>query len=58
MPALGLGRVDLALPDADSLGELAERLRHHGLEVRDDGRTLSFDDPWLNLLHATVPGRG
>jgi catechol 2,3-dioxygenase len=58
MPALGLGRVDLALPDADSLGELAERLLHHGLEVRDDGRTLSFDDPWLNLLHATVPGRG
>ncbi|MFB7891805.1 VOC family protein [Microbacterium sp. NPDC056044] len=58
MPALGLGRVDLALPDGDSLGELAERLRHHGLEVRDDGRTLAFDDPWLNLLHATVPGRG
>ena len=58
MPALGLGRVDLDLPDADALGELGERLRHHGFEVRDDGRTLSFDDPWLNLLHATVPGRG
>ena len=58
MPALGLGRVDLALPDADSLGELAERLRHHGLEVRDDGRTVAFDDPWRNLLHATVSGRG
>ncbi|WP_106815799.1 VOC family protein [Microbacterium timonense] len=58
MPALGLGRVDLALPDADALGELGERLRHHGFEVRDDGRTVSFDDPWRNLLHATVPGRG
>ncbi len=58
MPALGLGRVDLALPDADALGELSERLRHHGFEVRDDGRTVSFDDPWRNLLHATVPGRG
>ncbi len=54
MPALGLGRVDLALPDADSLGELGERLRHHGIAVRDDGRSLSFDDPWANLLRADV----
>ena len=38
MPALGLGRVDLALPDADALGALGERLRHHGFAVRDDGR--------------------
>jgi catechol 2,3-dioxygenase len=58
MPALGLGRVDLSLPDADALGALGERLRHHGFEARDDGRTLSFDDPWANLLQATVPGRG
>jgi len=54
MPALGLGRVDLALPDADALGELGERLRHHGFEVRDDGRALSFDDPWNNLLFASA----
>lgn len=58
MPALGLGRLDLALPDADALGALSERLRHHGFEVRDDGRTMSFDDPWANVLHATAPGRG
>lgn len=54
MPALGLGRIDLVLPDADSLGALQERLRHHGLAVRDDGRTLSVDDPWNNALHATI----
>ncbi|WP_199692367.1 VOC family protein [Microbacterium telephonicum] len=54
MPALGLGRVDLALPDADSLGALTERLRHHGVQVRDDGRTVAFDDPWRNALHAVV----
>ncbi len=54
MPALGLGRVDLALPDADSLGALTERLRHHGIAVRDDGRTVAFDDPWRNALHAVV----
>lgn len=58
MPALGLGRVDLALPDEDALGALAERLRHHGVDVRDDGRALRFDDPWANLLEATAPGRG
>lgn len=58
MPALGLGRVDLRLPDSDALGELTARLRHHGFDVRDDGRTVAFDDPWRNLLHATAPGRG
>jgi catechol 2,3-dioxygenase len=56
MPALGLGRIDLTLPDADALGSLEERLRNHGFAVRDDGRTLSFDDPWNNALHAVVAG--
>ncbi len=54
MPALGLGRVDLTLPDADGLGELGERLKHHGFAVRDDGRTLAFDDPWRNAILATA----
>ena len=54
MPALGLGRVELALPDADALGALGERLRDHGVSVRDDGRTLAFDDPWANLLQAQI----
>lgn len=46
MPALGLGQVDIALPSADELGATAERLRHFGLDPRDDGRTLEVDDPW------------
>ncbi|MCO7203035.1 VOC family protein [Microbacterium sp. CnD16-F] len=54
MPALGLGRVDLALPDRDGLGELSERLRHHGVQAADDGRTVTFTDPWRNTLHATA----
>ncbi|GAA1977957.1 VOC family protein [Microbacterium pumilum] len=54
MPALGLARIDMTLPDDDALGALGERLRHHGFEVRDDGRTLSFDDPWNNLLLAST----
>ncbi|MEZ3161378.1 VOC family protein [Microbacterium sp. BWT-B31] len=57
MPALGLGRIDLTLPDADALGALDERLRHHGFAVRDDGRTLAFDDPWSNAILATAPSR-
>ncbi len=48
--ALGLGQVDIVLPDADELGATAERLRHHGLTVRDDGRTLEVDDPWGTVL--------
>ncbi len=54
MPALGLGLVNLSLPATDDLGELEERLRHHGFQVRDDGQTLSFNDPWNNQLRASV----
>lgn len=54
MPALGLGRVDIAVPGADALGALGERLRHHGFAVRDDGRALAFDDPWRNEIVATA----
>jgi catechol 2,3-dioxygenase len=54
MPALGLGRVDLALADADSLGALEERLRDHGFAVRSDGRSLGFEDPWRNAILATA----
>lgn len=53
-PALGLGQVTLVLPAADDLGDLGERLRHHGVAVRDDGRGLAFDDPWRNAVLATA----
>lgn len=54
MPALGLGQVDLALPNADALGELNERLTHFGTQVADDGQTLTFRDPWNNTLKAQL----
>lgn len=58
MPALGLGRVDLVLPDADAIGALGERLRDRGLQVRADadaaGATLGFSDPWNNRLLASL----
>jgi catechol 2,3-dioxygenase len=48
--ALGLGQVDILVPDADALGSLQERMTHYGVGVRDDGQTLRFDDPWANLI--------
>lgn len=48
--ALGLGKVEIVVPTADDLGELGERMAHFDVGTRDDGRTLSFDDPWANLV--------
>ncbi|PRB05918.1 VOC family protein [Microbacterium sp. MYb64] len=55
-PALGLGRVDIVLPGADDLGSVAERMTHFGVAVRDDGRTLAFEDPWANAIRLTTAG--
>jgi len=55
-PALGLGRVDIVLPTADDLGSVAERMTHFGVAVRDDGRTLAFEDPWANAIRLTTAG--
>lgn len=51
---LGLGLVRIELPAADDLGSLGERLTHHRIPVADDGRQLSFDDPWGNRILASV----
>jgi catechol 2,3-dioxygenase len=57
LPALGLARIDIRVPTHDDLGALAERLGHYGVAVRDDGATVSFDDPWANLIRvASVSG--
>ncbi|HWL03000.1 MAG TPA: VOC family protein [Microbacteriaceae bacterium] len=52
---LGLGRVEIALPDADAQAALAERLQAGGVATRDDGRTIAFDDPWGTEIIATAP---
>jgi catechol 2,3-dioxygenase len=51
---LGLGRVDIVVPSTDDVGALAERMTHFGIEARDDGRTVAFDDPWANVLHVSA----
>jgi catechol 2,3-dioxygenase len=53
LPALGLASVDIDVPSREDLGALTERMAHHGIAIRDDGRTLSFDDPWANLIRVT-----
>jgi catechol 2,3-dioxygenase len=54
LPALGLARIDIAVPTTDDVGALTERLTHHGIQVRDDGQTVAFDDPWSNLILVTA----
>jgi len=55
--ALGLGRVDIEVPAADDLGALGERMKHYGVQTRDDGQSLSFDDPWANQIRVAPAGR-
>jgi catechol 2,3-dioxygenase len=52
--ALGLGQIEILLPTADDLGSLTERMTHYGIQARDDGNAVSFDDPWANLIRAKV----
>lgn len=52
--SLGLGRLDIIVPSHDDLGEVTERMRHHGVSGRHDGRTLELDDPWANLIRITA----
>ncbi len=51
---LGLAQVDIEVPSTDDLGALVERMSHYGVETRDDGCTVSFDDPWANLIRVVA----
>lgn len=52
---LGLGQVDIQVPTPDDVGALTERMSHYGVQARDDGQTVAFDDPWANLIRVTAP---
>ena len=51
---LGLGLVRIQLGTGDELGALGERLARHRVPLADDGRTLSFDDPWSNRIEVSA----
>ncbi|CAN5840122.1 VOC family protein [soil metagenome] len=53
---IGLGQVAVAVPDRDGLSSLAARLRGHRIDVRDDGQSLRFEDPWKSLIEVSVAG--
>lgn len=63
-PALGLGTVDITLPDAAALAETSERLRSHGISLTQDvdagcdggagAERLVVADPWGNELRLSV----
>jgi catechol 2,3-dioxygenase len=52
--SLGLGEVSILVPTADDVAALAGRLAHRRVAVRDDGATLSFADPWRNLIKVSA----
>lgn len=54
--ALGLGQVNLDLPDDDDVAALQQRLVDYRIEVRHDGRTLRFEDPWGTLIQVAPVG--
>lgn len=56
LPALGLAQVDIEVPTVDDVAALKDRMTHFGVKTRDDGRTVSFDDPWANLIRVAAPG--
>ena len=51
---LGLGQVDIHVPNSDALAATNARLTHFGNDVRNDGQTLFVDDPWGNLLRISA----
>jgi catechol 2,3-dioxygenase len=51
---LGLGEVDILVPSVDDLGALSERMSHFGIDTRDDGQTVTLEDPWANLIRVSV----
>lgn len=48
--SLGLGHLSIELPTTDDVDALVFRLRSNGVELRHDGETLRFDDPWKTLI--------
>lgn len=51
---IGLGQVAIAVPTRDDLAALTGRLAGHRIPVRDDGRSVRFQDPWGSLLEVSA----
>lgn len=53
-PALGLGQVRIQVPTLDEVRAVGDRLRGRGLQVADDGASVTTDDPWGNLVRVSA----
>ena len=53
-PALGLGRVDITLPADAEVARAAERLKSHGVQLRQTPAGVEMDDPWGNLVRLSA----
>ncbi|MFF7291510.1 VOC family protein [Microbacterium sp. NPDC008134] len=51
--SLGLGDVRIVVPTRDDVEALADRIRLHGIDAADDGRSLRLADPWGTRLVVT-----
>lgn len=51
---LGLGEVLIAVPSADDVAGLADRLKVAGISSHHTGAELRFEDPWRNRLRIAV----
>ncbi|MCW2747746.1 MAG: hypothetical protein JWP10_888 [Nocardioidaceae bacterium] len=47
---LGLGQVSIKVPTREDVASLLYRLGQHGVDFRDDGKSVAFEDPWSNLI--------
>lgn len=51
--SLGLGDVRIVVPTRDDVEAIADRIRSHGIDGADDGRSLRLADPWGTRLVIT-----
>lgn len=54
--SLGLGEVRIRLPSRAEVEAVAERLRHRGGVLTDDGRSVTVADPWGSQVRLTPAG--
>lgn len=48
--ALGLGKVEINLPEQENIDQTRERLDFYRLDSRLDGNRLMLEDPWGNTI--------
>lgn len=51
---LGLGLINLTVPEKQTLEAVSDRLTFAGIESNDDGTALTFLDPWNNSIRLTT----